>query len=381
MMEYFRHGRTVIPLGGIFDSASDALQFVADAEKEIRHTPINSIRFAIDEEGYLTIQLEENSYFLTYTALKDLCKQLKLPVSFVNKFPPSGLMLENLNQNPYLLEDAHLIHLIIWRWGEKEVIAGILPGEISYISLQNYLGFMQEQGAFSREDIQLDSLVVTGEELVSYFLLSEEVKREGFGFKGGFALHYSSTRAANSFVHPFYRMEIASPSGELFDFDFEVDKNLRLIRRQSNDFEGATLEVAARYEGEDLGVDYETNLKRGLVARNLSSLRFSLLKYLKSKATSTYSYNGMKIEAGAIVEEIIPEYKQFVTAHKEQFKQKEKFEINSMEADFYLPVYFNRLYNFRANLENPYYVIRYRKAISTILEKILEEVGDILLAE
>jgi len=380
-MEYFRHGRTVIPLGGIFDSANDALQFVADVEKGIRSTPVNSLRFSIDDEGYLNIQLDEERYFLTYTALKDLCKQLKLPVSFVNKFPPSGLMLENLNQNPYLLEDTHLIQLIIWRWDEKEVVAGILPSEASYISLQDYLGFMRDQGSFEREDIQLESLVLTGEEFVSYFLFSEDIDREGFGFKGGFALHYSSTRATNSFVHPFYRMEIASPSGELFDFDFEVDKNLRLIRRQSNDFEGATLEVAARYEGEDLGVDYETNLKRGLVARNLSSVRFSLLKYLKSKATSTYNYNGMKVESGAIVEEIIPEFKQFVTAHQDQFKQKEKFEINSMEVDFYLPVYLNRLYNFRANLENPYFVIRYRKAISAIFEKILEEVGDILLAE
>ncbi len=375
-MEYYRHGRSLVPLGQIFEDADNAIQFCQDFEKGVESPPLNNLRFAVDEEGYLNIGIDEQSYFISYFALKDLCRMLKLPISFVNKFPPSKLMLENLNQNPYLLEDGHLIRLITWQWEEKNVITGVLPAEAAYIPLTEYLTTLNDESVFQREATKLESIVITGEEVVQYFLLPEEIAQDGYSFTGGYALHYRPLQMADTIVQPFYRMNVTSPNGEIFDFDFESAKKLHIAGRRKKDFEDVMMELSTEYSGEDIGVDFENTLKRGTAARKISSIKFGLLKALKSRATSIYSYTGHKVEGGAITEEVIPEYKQFLQVHRERLKTQEKFETNNMPADFYLPLYLNRIFTFRSSSENPYFFIRYRRAIGTIFDKILEEASD-----
>ncbi len=378
-MEYVRHGRSVVPLGSIFDDINSAIEFAQKFENKIETQPINELRFTVDEEGYLRIILNDAPYFITIFALKDLCRLLKLPLSFVNKFPPSGLMLENLNENPYLKTDNQPLKLMIWNWDENQVISGILPQEIQHIPIIDFLNTLKTDNVFERAETKPESIIVDGEEIVLYFTLPDEIAQEGFSFTGGFAIHYLPNQASDTYITPFYNMAITSQSGELFDFDFEADKKLRIAKRKKSDFEELTMEFATQYTGEDLGVDYENTIKRGMAARQLSSLKFALLKTLKSRATSIYSYKGIKVETGAIMEKIIPEYKQFLKANKEELKQREKFEANTMLADFYLPLFYNRIFTFQSSSENPYFFVRYRQAIGKIFDKVLEETGDIIL--
>jgi len=380
-MEYHRYCRTVVPIGGIFEKVDEALSFVNDFEGEIITEQIKNLRFFVDDEGYLVTEINNRFNYISHSALKDLCRLLKLPASFINKFPISRLILDTLNQNPYLIDDGHMINLILWKWDDREVIAGILPIDTSSISLIDYLNILKEEGVFNREEALIDAIVITGEEIVLYFLLNKEVQRERFGFTGGFSIHYSPTRAVDTIIYPFYRMLVTTSTGEYFDFDFESNKKLHVARRRKRDFEEATLNLSINYLGEDLGIDFETTLKRGIAAREISSLKFSVVKYLKSRASSVYNFAGMKIKSGVIVEEIIPEYKHFVEAHREQLQNREKYEINTMMVDFFLPAYYNRLFTFRSSSENPYYFIRYRQAIGKIFDKILEEIGDIVIAE
>ena len=378
-MEYLRHGRAVVPLGGIFDSLEDAIRFTEKLEDEKLMESLNSLKFLINEEGYLQIEINETEYFLSITALKDICRLLKLPVSFINKFPIGNLVLDNLNKNPYLIDDAHLRQFIVWNWEDRKVVAGILPADAPHLPLHEFLTTVNAESDFGNGEKKLDSIAITGEEVVSYYLLSEEVTREGFSFTPGFSLHYSATRTADTVVYPFYKMTVTTRLGEIFDFDFESAKKLQVASRRKSDFTNFTLQLFTRYLGEDLGVDMENTLKRGTVANQLSSLKFGLLKILKSRATSVYGYQGMKIKSGAIVEEIIPEYKQFLEANREELKRREKFETNTMQVDFYLPVYYNRFFTFRSSSENPYYFIRYRKTIGALFDRILEETGDVLV--
>lgn len=379
-MEYNRHGRSLIPVGGIFEEPQSALQFVNNFEKDIISEPLQTLQFEVEENGYLTIYLSENLYFITYTALKDLCKLLKLPASFINKFPPSRLMLDNLNRNPYLKEDSQPVKFIIWKWEDQEVIAGILPAGIGHIPTAEFLQLMENANVFHRDNTRLDSLVITGEEIVQYFLLPEEITRDSYSFSGGFALHYSPTRLSDTSIYPFYRMAVTTQQGELFDFDFEATKKLHIVKRRKPDFVEKTIELATEYVGENLGFDIDNNLKRGVVAREIFSVKLALLKHLKSKSTFIYNYHGIKVEPGAVVEEIIPEYKYFLQTNREELKNLEKFEANTKRVDFYLPLFYNRIFTFPASSENGYFFIRYRQAIGKIFDKILEEAGDVLLA-
>ncbi len=378
-MEYYRHGRTLVPAGSIFDNVDDALNFAKEFEMEPLTEKLNSVRFAVDENGYLNVQIGDAAYYLTYSALKDLCSLLKMPISFINKFPPSRLMLETLNKNPYLTDDSQTVTFLIWKWEEKLVIAGILQHDIVSIPVAGYLEIMKEYDAFSRESTQLDAIVINGDEVVTYFILPNEVAREGFSFYGGFAIHYSPVRATDTNVYPFYRMSVTSRNGELFDFDFESPKKLRVAKRKKKDYQQLTMEFATQYEGEDLGVDFENTLKRGIASRQLSSVKFAISKLLKSRATSAYSYNGVKVESSTVAQEIIPEFKQFVAAHQDMIKQREPYEVNTMQMDFYLPLYFNRMFTFQSSSENPYFFVKYRQTIGKVMNKILEEVGDIVL--
>lgn len=378
-MEYWRHGRTVVPLGGIFENSDEALAFAGDFELENSVVRTRQMQFKVDEEAYLRLEIGDRDYFITYTALKDLGKLLKVPASFINKFPPSALMLENLNRNPYLQDENFAVRLTIWKWEEQQVIAGILPEEIPFIPIREYLAMQDENGSFQRETAQLDAIAITGEEVVTYFLHPEEINEEGFSFRSGYALHYSPTRLADTLILPFYKMQVTTPTGELFDFDFESGKKLRIAKRRKKDFAELTSQFATQYNGEDLGIDYPNTLKKGEIARQLSSVKFGLLKNLKSRATGIFSYSGIKAEPGLVIDEVIPEYKQFMVNNRERMKGMERYEINSILVDFYLPLYFNRIFTFQPASENPYFFLRYRKTIGAIFEKVLEEAGDVVL--
>ncbi len=375
-MEYWRHGRTVVPLGGTFENVDETLQFIGEFEQESILQRTQSLRFKVDEEAFLRIELGEQDYFITYTALKDLCKLLKVPASFINKFPPSTLMLENLNRNPYLQEENLSLRLNIWKWENNLVIAGIMPEEIPTISLREYLEMQRDYDMFSRKGVDTESIVITGEEVVVYFLLEEEMEGNGFLFRSGYALHFSPTRATDTYIVPFYKMQVTAPTGEPFDFDFESAKKLRVARRKKKDFIELTNRFATSYNGEDLGIDFNNTLKKGELCRQLSSVRFGILKMLKSRATSIFNYSGMRAEPGLVVDEVIPEYRQFIAANRERMKGMENYEINTLPVDFYLPLYLNRIYTFPPAGENPYFLLKYRKTIGTLLEKLLEETSN-----
>ncbi len=376
-MEYWRQGRTVIPVGGIYQSYQTAIEHVQEFEEEPRSLPLKEVRFGTNEEGYLTVHLGEELFFITYPALKTLAKTLKLPPAFINKFPPSRLVLEALNNNPYLLEENSLANFVLWKWKDRRVISGFLSREMVSLPLLHILQMAED---YRRDDeVELESIALTGEEVVLYFLLPEEIARDGFEFRSGFALHYSPTLPVDTVVSPFYRMAVTSPSGEIFDFDFEAPKRLRVAKRRKSDFEQLTLQFATQYRGEDLGVDLETNLKRGIAARQLSEVRFSVWKALKSRTTSVYNYNGLKVERKTVTGELLPEYHQFLAEHQELLKNKEPFEINSLLVNFYFPLLLNRIYTFPPSSESPYFLIRYRRTIGRMFNRILEEMGDMVL--
>ncbi len=375
-MEYWRHGRTVVALGGIFNTAEKALEFTGEFELDSLNCRTREMRFAVDEEGLLRLEIGEQSYFLSYTALQDLCKLLKVPASFINKFPPSTLMLENLNRNPYLQEENIAVRLNLWKWEEHPVIAGIMLQEIPTIPIKDYLQMQVDYDMFTRNGVETDSIVITGEEVVVYFLLEEEMSDSGFLFRAGYALHFSPTRVMDTVVVPFYRMQVTAPTGEPFDFDFESGKKIRVARRKKKDFLELTNRFATSYNGEDLGIDFNNTLRKGQMCREISSLRFGLVKTLKSRATSIFNYHGMRAEPGLVTEEIIPEYRQFLSANRERLKQMENYEVNRLPVDFYLPLYFNRIFTFPPTAENPYFLLKSRKTTGALLEKLLEEVGE-----
>ncbi len=376
-MEYWRHGRTVIPVGGIYQSNHTAIEEVQEFEEQPCSLPLKEVRFGTNEEGYLTVHLGDDLFFITYPALKTLAKALKLPPAFINKFPPSKLVLDALNNNPYLLDENSLTNFIIWKWNDRRVISGFLPRETASIPLLHFLQMAEDYRKDSAAE--LESIALTGEETVLYFLLPEEMARDGFAFKSGFALHYSPTLPIDTIISPFYRMSVTSTSGEFFDFDFEAPKKLRVAKRSKSDFESLTLQFATQYQGEDLGVDFETNLKRGIAARQLNEVRFSIWKTLKSLTTSVYNYNGMKVERKTVTDELLPEFTRFLAEHQELLKTKEPFEINSILVDFYLPLLLNRIYTFPPSSESPYFLIRYRRTIGRMFNRILEEMGDVIL--
>ena len=116
-----------------------------------------------------------------------------------------------------------------------------------------------------------------------------------------------------------------------------------------------------------------------MLSRNIDSVRFAILKFLKSKATSVYNYNGVKVDANQVAEEVIPEYMEFYKAHKDELKKMETYAANNLQVNFYLPIYLNRFFTFQANIENPNFMIRYRKAIGQAMTKMLDEVGDLVV--
>ncbi|GAB4339713.1 MAG: hypothetical protein Kow0037_24990 [Calditrichia bacterium] len=379
-MEYLRHGRCLVPVGGIYDNLSDAVQGVEELKEEIQVLPLNQLNFQINENSFLTCMINDQPFFWSHAALKELCKLLKVPASFVNKFAVSHLVTDVLNRNPYLTETPVPYRLITWQWEEGSVIVGIMPLELPHIPVSDLIKIMQDENAGQRPGLSIESIVLTGEEVVVYYLMENEMNQDGFTFKPGYSIHYPHAKPTDTAVFPFYQMAITTQQGELFDFDFESSKKVHIAKRKKKDFESVTIELATQYAGEDLGVDFSNTIKKGMLARQLNTIRFALLKTFKSKATSVYGYSGMKVQSGAVIEEIIPEFKQFVHAHEEQIRTQEKYETNTMLVDFYMPVFLNRMFTFRSSMENAYFLLRYRRAIGTLFDKALEEAGDIILS-
>ena len=378
-MEYYRFGRAVVPEGGIFDDIVSAMEFAQEVEQETLIEQIQNLSFTTDDEGTLVVLINNKSHFITLTALKDFCKLLKVPASYINKFPGRTLVLENLNNNPYLVDNSDTVKLVIWQSETNPIIAGVLTDGDMGMGMGEFFDILEDSGVFERESTILDQIAVTGEEVVLYFLLPEEMKQEKFSFNLGYSIHYSPTRMVDTVVNPFCKMSVTTSGGEPFDFDFESAKKLRVAKRKKEDFLAITLEIGQDYEGEDLGVYLEEALKFGTVCRNLDSMKFALLKYVKSRALSTYNYNGVKIDANQVAEEVIPEYNDFYKANKDELKEMETYAANNLPVNFYLPIFLNRLFTFQANIENPNFLIRYRKSIGNILNKVLDEVGDLVV--
>lgn len=378
-MEYYRFGRTVVPEGGIFDDIVSAMEFAQEIEHEVLTEQIQNLSFTTDDEGTLIVLINNKPHLITLSALKDFCKLLKVPASYINKFPGRTLVLENLNNNPYLVDNSDAIKLVIWQSEEKPVISGILGEGDMGMQLGDYLDILEDSGVFERESTTLDQIVITGEEVVIYFFLPEEMKQERFSFNLGYSIHYSPTRMADTVINPFVKMTVVSNTGEPFDFDFESSKKLRLAKRKKEDFLALTLEFAQDYAGEDLGAYFDEALKFGTISRNLDSVKYALLKHVKSRAMSTYSYSGVKVDGNQVAEEVIPEYNDFYKAHKDELKEMETYAANNLPVNFYLPVFLNRFFTFQANIENPNFLIRYRKAIGNILTKVLDDMGDLVV--
>ncbi len=382
-MQYSRFGRALVPFGELFDTVDEAIQFLDEEELEPFTEQTQNLSFSTDDEGMLNILINNKRYFITIPALKDLCKMLKVPASYINKFPGSGLVLENLNNNPYLTSNSDLIKIILWK-GEMDtveypVIAGVLDGGDPALPYRDYLSILQDENVFERDTTKLDHIALTSEEMVLYFTLPDEIARDGFSFKGGYSIHYSATRAVDTVFQPFFTTTIVSAAGEPFDFDYEMGKKLRIFKRKKEDFLNGTLENSYTYAGEDLGVCYEEAMKHATVSKNLNTIKFAVLKYLKGKAVSSYNYNGVKVDGNAVVEEVIPEFKEFMAAYGEQIKHMETYASNNLSVDFYLPIFYNRFFTFAPNIENPHFMIKYRKAIGACMNKILDEVGDLVV--
>ncbi|RMH97259.1 MAG: hypothetical protein D6681_12110 [Calditrichaeota bacterium] len=375
-MNYHRFGRTLVPEGGLFDDVESALQFAEANEADILAEQLQNLTFTTDEEGVLQVLINNKRYYITHSALKDLCKMLKVPASYINKFPGRDLVLENLNENPYLKENAETVKLVIWQGEAHPVIAGVLPGGDAAMPAGEYLSFLQEEGVFERENTLLDQIAFSGEELVLYFYLPEEMNRDRMTINLGYAIHYSPTRYLDTFIYPFCKMAIVAPTGEPFDFDFEGTHKLHVVKRKQDDFISQTLELSRDYMGEDLGAYFEEVLKYATVAKNEDAVKYSLLKFFKAKALSAYNYDGIKVDPNEAAQEIIPEYKEFYSENKEQLKQMATYSANNLLVHFSLPVFFNRLFTYPASIENPYYLIRYRRAIGVMLNKVLDDKGD-----
>lgn len=378
-MEYYRFGRVVVPEGGLFDDVESAVEFAGNLEDEVLMEQIQNLSFTTDEDGTLVVLINNKRYFITLAALKDLCKLLKVPASYINKFPGRHLVLENLNNNPYLKENTDTVKLVVWQSVDYPVIAGVLPGTDPAMPFSEFFEMMRDNGVFERETTRLDQIAITGEEAVLYFYLPEEMTHERFSFNLGYALHYAATRFVDTVVSPFVKMKVISNTGEPFDFDYESAKKLRIAKRKKEDFLSQTLEICQSYQGEDLGVYYEEAVKCGTIARNLDTMKFSVLKFIKSKAVSTYNYNGVKVDGNQVAEEVIPEFGEFYSVHKDELKQMESYAANNLTVNFYLPLFLNRLFTFQANIENPNFMIRYRQSIGKILTRILDEVGDLVV--
>ncbi len=378
-MEYYRYGRSLVPAGGVFDDAESALEFASSNEQEVLVEQIQNLNFSMDDEGLLQVLINNKRHFISHPALKDLCKLLKVPASYINKFPGRHLVLENLNNNPYLIDNSDNIKLVIWAGEEHPVITGVLPGNDPAMPLKEYLSILIDGDVFDRETTQLDQIAITGEEIALYFFLPEEITREGFSFSGGFAIHYSPTRAIDSEIHPFFKMTVVASTGEPFDFDFESPKKQHIIKRKKDDFLSKTLELSQQYTGEDLGSSFEEAIKFGMAARSQDAVKYSLLKFFKTKAMSIYNYSGVKVEGAAVADEIIPEYNEFFFENKENLKEMEPYAANNIQVHFYLPIYFNRIFTFQPSIENPYFLIRYRKAIGAALTRVLDEIGDLVV--
>lgn len=382
-MNYSRLGRVLIPEGGLFDNFDEAFSFVEEQEMEPLQEQIQNLSFSTDDEGLLNILINNKRYFITLTALKDFCKLLKVPAGYINKFPGSGLILENLNNNPYLKNNSDAIKIILWQGNDQEVdkpvIGGVVEGSDPGLGMREYLSILNDEDLFEREATQLDHIAITGEEMVLYFQLPEEIKRDRFSFKGGYSIHYSSNRATDTAFHPFFYLNLVTGSGEVFDFDFEGTRKLRLFKRKKEDFLTKTIENSYAYLGEDLGLFYEEAIKFATVCGNIDTIRFSILKFLKSKALSTYNYSGVKVDGNTVAEEVIPEFKEFAMANRDQLKEMETYAANNLQVDFFLPIFFNRLFTFQPNIENAHFLVRYRKTIGNCLMKILDEVGDIVV--
>ncbi len=378
-MEYYRFGRVVVPEGGLFDDAASAIEFATNLEDGVINEQIQNLSFTTDDEGTLVVLVNNKRYFITITALKELCKMLKVPASYLNKFPGRTLVLENLNNNPYLKDNSDTVKLVVWQSEDYPVIAGVLPGIDPAMQMTEFLEMMRDNGVFERETSKLDQIAISDEEIVVYFYLPEEMTHERFKFQLGYSIHYASTRMVDTIVSPFVKMTVVTGGGEPFDFDFESSKKLRIAKRKKEDFLSETIEIVQTYNGNDLGVYYEEAVKCGMLTRNIDSVRFAILKFLKSKATSVYNYNGVKVDANQVAEEVIPEYMEFYKAHKDELKKMETYAANNLQVNFYLPIYLNRFFTFQANIENPNFMIRYRKAIGQAMTKMLDEVGDLVV--
>lgn len=369
-------GKTYITNGTVVNSESRLNQYLNELKSEGQFILGKDSTFFLNEDKILHIRYNGREYPLSFSALVNLCKILKLPTRFINKISSDELSEKIINECPLKKDGKWNLVAYYNQEMEKSFVAGFREGE--YVSSSEFINMINSSGIISRNDLEpiqyTHSVNMTG----IYYLSSERFQYKQdfkFEYRIGLSFLFSETTDNGFMAYPYYEIKVVNALNEILTFDFVSKKPLVKISGKANVFVSEVQKFLGDFDLGELSSEF-TNIVHLLRASlEADQISYFLLKKARSAARKPFSQKMLGDAFKDIDSEIIPEYGEFRVERRDDLKELPSFMANNLNTNFYFPLYYHRIYNFPATVENPDSFFLSKQSVYSILLQLGESVN------
>lgn len=375
-------GKTLATLGVQGADIADLRHTIQQIQPEFYHFHLEHQHIQFNEENLLGLEIDGRFIPFSTHALKNLCKLLKVPASYVNKLISNDLTLKNINENP--LRMGVEVGITIWKDDEdpeSRFLAGFSLG--SSLDSLSFLNMVESSGLMERNNLQIHQWAYLPEELVLHFLQKEVFESADpafhYTYQLGISMHFGESSDQPFSIHPFYHVRYRLPNGEWMEWDFESRRNLGKANKKSRAFGGEVQKILSEFQIGTLSQDFVLMKTLIEASGGISEIKFKHLKAVAGMVKSIFTHPTLPDTAQFIKTDIFPELDHFVQSNREQMKEMEPFQIANLLVPVSLPLLFNRIYYSPLLLENPHFMTKSAPGIYKIMYLAAEEANPVVV--
>lgn len=370
------YGKTFITSGTVVNSESRLNQYLNELKSEVQHIAGKDSKFFLNEDKILHIRNNGKEYPLSFSALVNLCKILKLPTRFINKTSSDELTEKIINECPLKKDGKWNLVAYYNHETEQSFVAGIREGE--YVSSSEFLNIVNGSGLLSRNDLT-PTQYTHSVDMTGIYCLSSEIfhyKQDfKFEYRIGLCFLFSETTDNGFVAYPYYEVKVENALNETLTFDFVSKKPLVKISGKANVFVSELQKFLGEFDLGGLSSEFSNIVHLLRASLEADQINYFLLKKARSAARKPYSQKMLGDAFKDIDSEIIPEYGEFRVERRDDLKELPSFMANNLNNNFYFPLYYHRIFNFPATVEYPDSFFLSKQSVYSILLQLGESVN------
>ncbi len=369
-------GKVLASRGVVFNGLERTVGFLKELEPEPVQLLKRDTLFKVNKEFLLCLSHQGKEYPLSVNALKNVCKILKIPASYINKTASEKLTERILAESPER-EDGQWT-LFLWKdinSGEP-FVAGVKEGPL--YSNRDFLAAVTQSGILDRNNLEVVQHAVNTD-IIAVYALSKEKKAYDLGnkfdYKIGLALFHSETSDQGFVMRPYYEIYSRNALGETLTFDFVSSEALVKIPGKTGVYSQEIAKTLSEFDLGKLSEDFEVTIQLLNAVFEADTISYGLLKKARGFVRRVFNSPGSGDLGKEATAEIIPEYSEFRNERKEQLKEMKPFLANNLTANFHFPLYFHRLYQFPATVEAADSFILSKEVVYKTMAELAERIN------